>query len=85
MPSVRISLRLNNEDAKRYLTVWNRILRRTEDQAKKTNYLLELMGLRPLRLIRPNEREFLSSRIDDLPELDDGSAAVPKPRIRFTK
>ena len=68
---IRISLRITGKLAQRYKAVWERVLSRTMGEAHTTNFIYEMMGFRPLKLISAEERKYLSGLIDMLPEGQD--------------
>jgi hypothetical protein len=53
---------MTGEDAVRFNAVWERVLERTLGEAHVTNYILEIMGFRPKRLITPEEWVFQIDR-----------------------
>lgn len=65
--TVRINFRLSGNDAERFLAVWEGVLERTLGEAKRTNVIKELMGLRPLKLVTQSDLDLLSGRTPSPP------------------
>lgn len=83
----QIGLRLTEDEYARLMEVFHRAEERTYGYATISDVAKELMGLRPLRVVTEEEREYLSG--SGVPTLAEGqkppTAARPGDKIRVRR
>lgn len=80
--TTRVNFRTSGKDWVRFNEVWERVLERTYDEAKMTNFIKELIGIRPPKMVKPEERAYLSGRVASLPERKQRPASVVEPNVQ---
>lgn len=82
----QIGIRLPEDEYRRLMAVYANAKERTMDYAPLGDVIREAIGLKPLKVITQEERDFLSGKLPTLPELQNGGRPViDRPRIGVKK
>jgi hypothetical protein len=88
MPKLdRLIFRVSGKEWDRFQEVWQLVLDRTLGQAKVSNFLKELIGVRPLRMVRPTDISYIRHEIDKLPDgkFEDSGRPTSSTRVNLRK
>ena len=67
----QIGFRLPEDEYQRIMVVFNRAKERTLDYAPLGDVIREACGIKPLKLITQQERDYLAGKLDSLPEINN--------------